>query len=307
MLEIVTVAYDPELAILLLQARSIRIFSKCGILYTIYWNSKNKDFIRNNIVPALEKELSGCNIYWRVIHVEEILPANLIGNAPGRRSQQVIKLLASTRVMDSFYLVLDAKNHFIASFCRESFFDNGKPISHRQNYSNSGFKEFIDVSASIMGVDALSHDQALPTTTPYLMIRDDVSEMLRMVEEKFGNRFESLFLHDERFIHTSEFILYYSFIIKKYTEISSAYSIKDPLCVTFFRIGPSKPDAIEKSIAKIEAREVICMGLHERRVASIDPLLGRRFARVWRETGLMADDAEVLKFFPNLQIQAEGL
>jgi hypothetical protein len=130
-------------------------------------------------------------------------------------SQQVMKLLIANLVKSNYYLVLDGKNHFIRNITRSEYFDNDdkprlfvyNPGKMLQLYYNC--LEYYKIKCPFNYKDGINNK--LLTTTPYLMNKYDVLEMMQYIEHKEKESLIHFFMKNNT--KYCEFYLYSTYLI----------------------------------------------------------------------------------------------
>lgn len=155
-------------------------------------------------------------------------------------TQQLVKIEISKKVGTKYYIILDAKNHFIKHISKDTFFDkNNKPYIYF-NDSGSIFNDYYSNCLNYFNVNCPNMDLNLgnlkiQTTTPFIFITKQCLNLLSHVESKENKTFKQFFIESKKY---TEFYFYYSYLIycnkhKKYHHTTAYHPV-----VT---IGPQDP------------------------------------------------------------------
>ena len=132
--------------------------------------------------------------------------------------QQILKLLVANIVESKYYLIMDGKNHFIKNILYSDYFnemgyprlfawDPGHMI--RYYYSCLDYFQIEDP----YDLKNNTNCNIFLTTTPFLMRKDDVLEMIEYIVKKENDTFFNFFMKRSD-LHT-EFYLYITYLIFK--------------------------------------------------------------------------------------------
>ena len=143
-------------------------------------------------------------------------------------NQQILKLLVANIIESKYYLIMDGKNHFIKNITYSDYFNkNGFPklfvwdpgnmikyyyscLDYFQIKDPYDFKNIKDCNIFL-------------TTTPFLMCKDDVLEMIKYIIKRENDTFFNFFT--KRLDLHTEFYLYITYLIFKnkiqFCEITS--------------------------------------------------------------------------------------
>lgn len=224
-MDFVTIFFNDktEIDLLRLQAMSMKFVNKTIInnIYVIYNSSGSFDI--NEIIDYYPKELKS---KVKLIFNNEI-DSCFSNNKSSWYNQQILKILISKIVESDYYLIMDGKNHFIRDVNFSDYFDEtGKPfifISYPGNMINY-YYNCLEYYESNCPFDYKNKETQLKlvTTTPFLLKKKDVLEMINYVEEKENLGFYDFFCKNQKKV--TEFYLYSTYLICK--NKLEDYSIK---------------------------------------------------------------------------------
>jgi len=206
----------------------------------VVWNHDDRDC--ENEIEKLQKRFS---TYQKVAKKLEILPRSAVlgkvtlEKLPAWRLQQVLKLQSSRHLDMDHFLMLDTKNHYLKPVALDDFFDvHGAPYVHFRGYGKGPFAEFLRNGFDYFNIpwEQEYRLQALPTTTPYMMHRTEVCAMLDHIEIKEKLNFSQAFLTKPSLMKTTEFLLYYAWLVDNHTNLDDLYRNTEDTNVTFLQM-----------------------------------------------------------------------
>jgi len=129
--------------------------------------------------------------------------------------QQIHKFQAANLVKTDYYIVLETKNHFLKPIFRSDYFDEkGKPRLFVCNPGNL-IKNYYSCLEYYNIKCPFNYDEGsggkLITTTPYLLCKSDVLEMIAYITKKEGEPFYNYFLRANSDL--TDFYLYSTYLI----------------------------------------------------------------------------------------------
>ena len=135
-------------------------------------------------------------------------------------TQQVVKIVVAKIIKSEYYVVIDAKNHFIENITIDYFFRNNKPYLYfnpnpdklLQYYNNC--LDYFNVNSHF---NHRNNRFKVQTTTPFLFITKECLNLIKHIEDNENMSFDTFFICKSKF---TEFFLYHAFLI---------YSKKDDL------------------------------------------------------------------------------
>ena len=133
-------------------------------------------------------------------------------------NQQILKLLMANIVESKYYLLMDGKNHFVKKITRKDYFnknnfpkifvwDPGNMIRHY--YSCLDYFQIEDP----YDFKNNKNCNIFLTTTPFLMCKNDVLEMIEYIEKRENDTFYNYFMKNTD--KYTEFYLYITYLIFK--------------------------------------------------------------------------------------------
>ena len=207
MIDLITVVFREELAVLRLQARSIELYCQkinLGRIYVI---------VNDSTVDVSEIDLSWWGSFkdqvtvvhrstWRIDYAEN-----------GWLTQQMLKLLATDLCTSTWSMVLDAKTIFVREV---------EPVASRPQVGTLDIYPVFDVSRrrvnDLFGVELTQ--QLGPGGVPFILNNELTREMIKEVSAKTGKPFDQWFQEQGM---VTEFILYAGFVLHKFGSFDQLY------------------------------------------------------------------------------------
>ena len=217
-MDFVTIIYNnkTELNLMKLQAISMKYvdINLINNIYIIY--NDIGDYNIDDILPFYPENLRNkvTVVYNRDVH--NCFKNNIL-EFPWHK-QQILKLLVANIVKSKYYLILDGKNHFIKNIIYSDYFnENGFPKlfvwdpGPMIKYYHSCL-DYFQIKDPYDFKNTKEPNIFL-TTTPFLMCKDDVLEMIKYIVKKENDTFFNFFM--KRFDLHTEFYLYITYLIFK--------------------------------------------------------------------------------------------
>lgn len=303
-LDFVIVTFPAEIEMLYLQLKSIEKFvdgDAIGQLY-IFWNSSTKKTSTHiGQIRAFIADLPGLRDKTQFLLRDDLFGADDLFDSNGWRAQQALKIACSRFIREEFAVVLDTKNHFIRNVGYKDFISaEGRPYSHFVNYTRGDptFLRFLKNCGSYFETqfDAASTRAGLPTTTPLTIKKSTMRAMLELIENREGTDILRAFFCASDLKDTTEFLLYYAFVLKEFGRASDAYERSSPIAATFFSVSPKNRPGIIGLLQRLDSEEIKVLGIHRERFRRLGEEEKEKFRNVWISAGLFADAIECDRF-----------
>jgi|LakMenEpi03Aug12_release.lakeMendotaPanAssembly.Ray.scaffolds.fasta_scaffold339647_2 hypothetical protein len=204
MIDIVTVAFESELKVLRLQARSLALFVK------------NVD---NIVVVVNQDEACRIDTRWWGIHQHKVtvMHRNLFSHSwspNGWVSQQALKLLAVSQCASEWAVILDAKTIFVRDFELNEI----RPVVGALGICPV-FEPSRNIANALFGIDL--QQQLGPGGVPFVMNTQQARDMISWIEHHTGQSFANWFQQQGRL---TEFILYSAWIQYSTGSLDTIYN-----------------------------------------------------------------------------------
>lgn len=273
MIDFVTLAFNNniEIELLKLQAKSFlyvepEFIGKIFIFYNDNGNDK-LEFIKE-YYP--KKFIGKVNIIYK----DSIFGKNINSDW---RNQQYYKLFISNFIVSKYYVVLDAKNHFIRQINLNDFIKNNKPkifVSTPGNmlkyYKNclAYFKINDPFNCTFNDCEQISNRKStFLTTTPFIFIKEEVLNLIKYIETKEKMTFYDFFMQNKSI---TEFYLYSTYLLFSNNINKHEIVERDNFVVTIFRNPNINWNKYESKKKAIKNNKVKVFGLHRKAVEKMD-------------------------------------
>lgn len=308
-LDIVTICFLDEMRMLQMQARSIDRLMDPALLanYRIVINDSRRDACVQFVETVIKPELD-----WLADRIKILLPKDFGVEVPegGWKAQQALKLAAARAVETPHYLILDAKNHFVRKVTHADLFDGALPRA--RIYQTSGKRtQWLANGLSYFGLDPAQAQQLSgATVTPYLMVTRIVRDLVEAIEDMEKAPLIRYFSAENDEKKSSEFFLYYAYIVSRIGPYDSIYSCTLRAQATLFTQHPRTDEAFEKIMRSAEKGVCYAFGVHRRRMGALDKEQRKRIVKMWKKVGLIdGSEAEIFltPYTPSNEIEPEEL
>ena len=282
MIDFVTIIFDNQVEIELLKLQALS-FDFCepsiiGKIFVFYNdNGNNKiDFIKEYYPENIRSKV---NIIYRDSSFDEHCTTS------DWKNQQYFKLYMSKYVESKYYVILDGKNHFIRKTGLDYFIKNDKPLlllnnnswwdsfMHGLNYFdipsyNQEFVSDLEDEPDNPNVKLEDYKTSFPKCdTPYIMITNDVKNLISHIETKEKKTFWEFFMHDGMM---SEFCLYAAYLIFSKTINKYKFKFWNEETNVVFRDVELSFNKIEFKRKAIQNENTKIFGLHRMAVENMD-------------------------------------
>jgi hypothetical protein len=296
-LTFVTVAFESELPLLLLQARSMAHHLDPALVSDVLVIDNTARGMRADYRSRLEGEYGGFGNRLSVLRPTDIcqVPA-----AIGWRQQQVLKLAVAAQVTTAQYVVLDAKNHFVSSPDRGFFRDaNGRASGTAYSYESHPLRSGLEHVLSYLGLDAAPHiARFTATVTPFVFDTPVVLDLIAGVETRSGRPFAVEFIENDLL----EFFLYTGWVLASGKAIDDFYALDRVSCATVWPRGATLA-AVRTAVASTVESHAPVFSVHRTALAALDADATRALARFWTDAHLFASVSDAQAFITVFRAQ----
>jgi hypothetical protein len=285
----VTVCFPAEINLLRLQARSLRLHfderAIGSISVIVNWpdEAEFEQLFQKFVALEYGHLLDRVKLVSHAALVDPRLKAH------GWRRQQVLKLMIARKLTGDHYLILDAKNHFIRPASLKTFFTkSGRIAIYLKPPSASLLPRF---AASLRYFDIQDPDlvkKTLPTTTPFVMPRRLLMDMLDAIERKEMGPFDDFFLRKNR--EVTEFYLWLGFLLRTFGTFEECYEASKMYAATVFRTWPDEPERWNRVMQQATKKSVVLLGLHRDAMPRLNHTQWDQVTGIWRDAGLLEGD-----------------
>lgn len=258
----------------------------------------------SGIVHAMVRNRLG--VQWRQ-RVRITKGPATIPHPDGYRRQQVLKLWAATVTTDAALVVLDAKNSFVGQCGAADIIRDGRPRLAIFYESNSWLAALNSANRCWGMPDYQEGDSYAGPYTPFVLLRDEVSAMIRRLAEQLGGpgapeeiAWEG-FCFDPRLLPTTEFLLYSQYLVASHGALTSRYEPSSTMSATIFSHWPNDEDALA-ALRAAGPDGVRIIGLHRRRLPTLTAGVLTELERLWTPIGI--EPQRALRFSGRRKLRA---
>jgi hypothetical protein len=282
-LTFVSVVFEIEFPLLVLQARSMARFLEESRVHQVLVIDNSASGLPAATLAELEREYAHLADRVRYVRPHDVCQVPATG---GWRSQQVLKLCIADRVETGRYVVLDAKNHFVAA-PDAAFFESadGRPTANAYSYEEHPLRPELERTLRYVGLDPEDHvGRFTATVTPFVLDTAVVRELVADVEAREGRPFPDVFVEQQ----LTEFFLYAGWITARSTPIDEFFHLHQRFCPV---VWPGRADVagVEEAAAAASERGTPLFAVHRRALVKLDQPATAALARFWVSVGLFAD------------------
>jgi hypothetical protein len=245
----VTVVFEAEYELLLMQARSMAMYCPLELIELIV-------IIDNFDRPLSRSQLSRIKAEYRCLAgIVQFIRSRDLADIPqtgGWRSQQVLKLMVANVIRSERYVVLDAKNHLVFSLKRE-FLEapDGRARINRYSYRDHPLRNDLERVLNYLGVEPGPHvEMFTATVAPFVIYTGIVLDLIREMEARVKEPFPSVFVSNQ----LTEFFLYTGYIVKCGIDLKSIYDFHQLFCPIVWAHTADKKGCLEAVTAANEQR-----------------------------------------------------
>ena len=294
--DIVTVGFSADLALLRLQARSLRLFFDARAIGNIFVleNDPEPAAFAARFESEVLPEYGDLAARVRLVSRAALVPDTF--NSTGWRAQQALKLLIVSCITADAYIVLDAKNHFLRPVSYRTFVDSEGRFSSTRYVINGNMREYFDHSLRYFGLDPQEFARAaMPATTPYILYAPLVRHLITYIEARESITFSRFFLKRTRYV--TEFFMYFGFMLRFGIDPRSLYYFGSSRTVTLFTRAPERATDVTRLLRSLYQDWVIAFGLHRNRINHLTETDCALIFEIWKTCGLVLRSEEASAFF----------
>lgn len=292
---IVTVTFEGEFDLLVLQARSMRIFCPAdlvSVILVIDNSARPMSAGRKTVVLDEFGHLAGL---VRFIGVGEIA---VMPKGGGWLSQQILKLMIADFVDTERYLVLDSKNHLVAPLTPEFLEDpDGRARLVAHSFEKHTLRPHLERVLSYLHMDAPLHLGLFPySVTPFIMYTAVSRELVATLSKREGMSFPELFEKHQLW----EFLLYSAYLINSGRPIDQFYAFNQRSCPIIWVHTAHRPGC-ERAIKRSNEFALPFFAIHRRALMRLDRECRSMIAGFWAERGLFASPGAAEEFIERVR------
>jgi len=297
-LTFVTVFFETELPLLLLQARSMSKHLDKESVSKVYIIDNCDNPITEGDRQAILIEYGHHAESVRFVLIDEL---GITRKNTGYVRQQLAKLMISGLVEAPWYITLDAKNLFVSSRISGFLESKGLPTISRYSFKQHPLRKKLELSLSYLGVSQAAHlENFTPTVTPFSIYTNIAQDLLKEVAQTSGRDFEDEFVSRG----LTEFFLYGAWMVKRRFNVDELYSIVDQLP----NVWPKMVNmgGVDRALEAACATNAPIFTVHRKALARIDKVNLERIATFWVDRQIFATSADAIMFVDQIKSAVEA-
>ena len=286
----VTVVFESEFPLLSLQATSVARFvpeSMVDELVVIDNSARGMGARRRSALLSAYGD--------RAPLVRIVRPADICALPPalGWRSQQVLKLAIAEQLTGTHYVVLDAKNHFVAKPDMGFFLaPDGRARVNVYSYETHPLRPAFENVMAYLDLPVADHVQRFTATvTPFVLEVALVRKLMKDVAVRSGTSFADEFVGRELL----EFFLYSGWIVARGTDLAEVFDFHQVFAPNVWPRGASAGQ-VAQAIDKARSGPAPLFGVHRTALARMDHEAVALLTAFWCELGLFASTGAAQRF-----------
>ena len=287
-LALVSVAFEAEIPLLQLQASSTASFVTADLVDEVVVIDNTARGMPAGLRADLRDRYGPLCGRLRIVRPAEVCP---IPGTVGWRSQQVLKLAVSRLLRSERYLVLDAKNHFVAPL-RPDFVEapDGRVRATAHSFESHRLRPDLERVLTYLDLDPARYVSRFPSTvTPFVLDVATVRAMIADLERRSGRSFAQEFVRRD----LTEFFLYSGWVAARGQGLDGHFDFRQPSCPVVWPRAATR-EGVTAAVAEAEHRGTPLFAVHRRALAQLDPAGRAALAQFWCRRGHFRsiDDAE---------------
>lgn len=295
-LSFVTVTFEAEVPLLLLQARSMATFATRDLVAEIVVIDNTECGIRRRQHLDLLAAYGPLATCARIVRPEAITTG--VPAASGWVRQQILKLMVSRSIATRQYVVLDAKNHLISSPTTDFFSaPDGRARVPTYSFVDHPLRRHLEQVLRYTGLPDTHLDRFTATVTPFVLDTARVVDMIAGVEHRSGRSFADEFVdHD-----LTEFFLYSAWILAAGNEFDHVFADSHVRCPV---VWPRRAnvEGVEQAIAEANEQLGPFFSVHRRALATLDRRASTVLADFWVDRGIFSSRSQGRRFLRSFRV-----
>jgi Family of unknown function (DUF6492) len=289
-LTFVSVVFEAEYPLLWLQARSMAVFVPDELVEEIVVIDNSARRMPARVRHRLLDEYGPLSAKVRVVRPRDIC---VMPRTVGYRSQQVLKLCVASKVSTERYVVLDAKNHFVAAVDRGLFeAPDGRARVGFHSYKSHRLRPRLEHVLKYLGLNPSTYVQQFTLTVPpFVFDTAVVRSLIDDIERRSGRSFPQEFVASS----LTEFFLYAGWIIANNGSLDGVYELQR---VTRPYVWPraANRDGVERAIRVATDTRSAVFAVHRKALGRLDAESTRALSDFWVSRQLFSTRSEAERF-----------
>lgn len=297
-LTFVTVFFETELPLLLLQAKSMASHLDQASVSQVYVVDNCEHPISCTDQQAILTEYGPHASLVRFVSIDEL---GISRKASGYIRQQLAKLLISNLVEAPWYITLDAKNLFVSGITSGFLEVNGLPTISRYGFAQHPLRKKLELALSYFNINHDGHlDYFTPTVTPFAMYTNITKDLVSQITTKSGNSFNDEFIARG----LTEFFLYGAWLIKCNINVDEIYFFVDQLPNVWPKMV--NDGGLERALGLARVTNAPIFTVHRKALARIDKVHLEKLAQFWVERQIFSTQADAITFVDEIKDAVEA-
>jgi hypothetical protein len=289
---LVTVAYGDDLGFMHVQARSVARYVASELLEEIIIVENGPPNLPDGWRHLLLREYGALRDKVKFVPASTL--ATIKPHPGGWFTQQILKLMVSKIVKTKYYLILDAKNHFIFPFTRQHIETDGKPKMFAHAYLKHPLRRYLEPILHYFKLSDENLKHMLPTTPPFYVHTALVREMIQAMVKREKRSFEEIFCRSS--IRFTEFFTIGAYILSTNRKFEDYYDLSDCGYSIIWKYAAADDAAIEREINNSEKRQAPLFSVHRASFPLLTDKSRKTIAAFWQRRGLFANEADALRY-----------
>ena len=276
----VVVVFEAEIELLRLQARSMDDHLAPDEVHEVIVIDNTVSGLSARRRRALLRQFGRLRSRTRVVTPRDL---GLAPSMTGWTGQQILKLVVAAEVATRWYVVLDAKNHFIAPTSRRTFVgDDGRAHLGRHSFEAHPLRAGVERTMRFAGIDPERHLGHFPVTrTPFVMSTRDVRDLTDWLGAQDGGTVPENFVRHG----LVEFPLYSSWMTAA-GRMTQTHDEEAIACPTIWPGRRSRRD-VEAVLSAASQPDIKVVAVHRTALARMSLRSAAEVVGFWREHGVV--------------------
>ena len=274
------VVFEAEIELLRLQARSMDDHLAPDEVHEVIVIDNTVSGLSARRRRALLRQFGRLRSRTRVVTPRDL---GLAPSMTGWTGQQILKLVVAAEVATRWYVVLDAKNHFIAPTSRRTFVgDDGRAHLGRHSFEAHPLRAGVERTMRFAGIDPERHLGHFPVTrTPFVMSTRDVRDLTDWLGAQDGGTVPENFVRHG----LVEFPLYSSWMTAA-GRMTQTHDEEAIACPTIWPGRRSRRD-VEAVLSAASQPDIKVVAVHRTALARMSLRSAAEVVGFWREHGVV--------------------
>ena len=291
----VIVGFEAEFWLLRLQAQSMARYLPVALVHEIVVIDNSVDGMPPDVTRGLLDDYGDLTGLVRILRPQEICP---VPGAIGWRSQQVLKLCVAELLTCDRYVVLDAKNLFVATL-EPGFLEasDGRARVIVYGYETHPMRPALEHVLTYLGLDPSRYVPGFTATvTPFVLDTATVKALIRDIERSSGRSFAQEFVARG----LTEFFLYSGWIASKGRSLEEVFDFHKVSCPTVWPHAANL-EGVREAIRLARERGTPVFSVQRNALARLDAASVAELASFWVERDLFPSAAEAVLAIADFQ------